>query len=469
VKTRFKIAFSIAIMAMFAALTILPAGCAPQVLTTETAAPETAAETEAVASETAAETEVPAMTEESWLESLKDKWKGKEISVLTTAFCSAADIDEEFMALTGAKVNLITTAYAEFDAKFKATLAAKSAEGMDVYLADDKYTGLEGANGWYVPLQDMIFESDKADIIPANLAMYTYKDNGDLVAIPYLAMSYLLFYNDAMLKAGGYDTPPKTWEELKTVSMDLQKQGIAKYGMSMHLKTDPIVPETWAVIVVAMGGKWYNDDGTPAFNSEAGLKAMNYIIDGMYKDKWINPSSTDYLREDAIQPFIKGEDAFHLTWQFMWPMVKDEANSKVVKDAKFAVVPSESGATASSWISGGGFVVNPYSNNIDVAKDYVKFFCAKKFALTHFEKRGYLPMWKSMYEDPKAAEIEPDIKILMDALAFSTLRPSTTWYGEALDIQVKEIPRAFTKEITPEQALKNAEDAILQRIEENWE
>lgn len=446
-------------------------GCKTTTTTETTAAATTAAATTA-AETTAAETTVVesgAVPEDVWLGALKGKWAGQQVDIVTTTFLTAPNLDKKFEELTGCKVNVHTVAWADLMPKLTTTLAAKSAEGMDVFITAETMTGQFGENGWYVPMQDIFTKEEWNDRIPSYTDMYTYPGNGDLISFPCLAMPYLLFYNDTLLKKGGYDGPPKNWDELRSISMDLVKKGIVKYATTWPLFSgDDMSSETWACILTAMGGQWWTADGKPAFNSDIGLKSMNYLTDSIYKDKWASPTSVEVEKTEGIQPFLKGENAFNLTWQFMWPMTQDPKQSTVSKDAKFAMVPFDQGAKASSWISGGDFQVNPYSSKIELARDYARFMGCKANALDSFKERGWLPMWKSFYSNPEVIKIEPNLQILLDALSFTAMRPIDPWYAESNEIQRTELSRAWSGEISNKEALDNAEKALLQRISENW-
>jgi len=417
-----------------------------------------------------AEAKASSEDEENWIASLKDKWQGVELNIVATSFCIRPDIDEDFMELTGAIINPITVARADTYGKIMTTLSARSSEGMDIYLNDESIISIVIENNWYVPLQDMISESDKREILSSFIDPFTAKDSGDLTALPFLGMPCLLFYNETILREASYDAPPKNWDELRSMSMDLVDRGLVKYAITWPLWSgDLMSTETWALILNAMGGKYFNEDGTPAFNTDIGLKAMDYITDSIYVDKWASPTSTEVEKIEAIQPFLMGKNAFNLTWQFMWPMVIDPEQSNVVEDAKFAMVPYDEGATVSSWASFGAWTVNPYSKNIDAAKDYCRYVTSQAVAMPNFKGAGFLPMWKSFYKDPEAREIEPNLGIIVDAFNFSKVHPIDSWYVEAEEIIRVELSKAWAGAVSNKEALANAEDRLLKRISENWE
>ena len=58
-------------------------------------------------------------------------------------------------------------------------------------------------------------------------------------------------------------------------------------------------------MVVAEGGEYLDAKGKPAFNSDAGVRALDWFVD-LYKAKAVPPGTTNYLWDDLGQGFASG-------------------------------------------------------------------------------------------------------------------------------------------------------------------
>jgi len=219
-----------------------------------------------------------------------------------------------------------------------------------------------------------------------------------------------------------------------------------------------------------MGGQLFDEDGNVAFNSEEGLRALEFMVNSIHEDKWASPSSIEVEKLEALKNLMNGNDLYNLNWQFMYPSAVDPEQSSIAEYAAIAEVPSLPEAEYSSWFGGAGLGINPNISDEkkEVAIEYIDFICCKENALKIME-RGWLPMWKSIYDEPEAAEINPDIQVLKDQLEATTMRPVASWYPEFNEILRLELSPAFSGEISPQEALDSAEEKILERVEENWE
>ena len=58
-------------------------------------------------------------------------------------------------------------------------------------------------------------------------------------------------------------------------------------------------------MLVAEGGEYLDSKGKPAFNSDAGVRALDWFVN-LYKAKAVPPGTTNYLWDDLGQGFASG-------------------------------------------------------------------------------------------------------------------------------------------------------------------
>ena len=86
-----------------------------------------------------------------------------------------------------------------------------------------------------------------------------------------------------------------------------------------------------------------------------------------------------------------------------------------------------------------------------------------------------LPIWKSLFDDPELLEMQPAVAREQDFVnvskqqyAFLRNRPIVPYYSETSEIIAREVQAALTGAKTPEQALADAEAAIL-KVREQYQ
>jgi len=161
------------------------------------------------------------------------------------------------------------------------------------------------SSGRLEPLPDEYAAKLKTILQPAALAPVTRGDK--MYAVPYnfYPNSGVIMYNKALWDAAGLDpSTAKTWEEFMTLA-----QGVTKHDASgamtqsgFSAQQEPVT--MYFAWLLQYGGKPFNDNGTAAFNSEAGKKALQTYAD-LYQ-KW---KVDDYEFTATVQGFNQGQVA----------------------------------------------------------------------------------------------------------------------------------------------------------------
>lgn len=110
-------------------------------------------------------------------------------------------------------------------------------------------------------------------LLPATLT-YT-AGGGKRCALPLLTDAYGLYYNTAMLKAAGFSSPPKTWDELATMAKKLTVRKpdgtIVRAGFVPSFTYYENNAGTWTP---QWGLKWYTAKGTSAITTDPAWQQM---------------------------------------------------------------------------------------------------------------------------------------------------------------------------------------------------
>ena len=112
-------------------------------------------------------------------------------------------------------------------------------------------------------------------------------------------------------KYGNDLAPPDTWEEV-TKQAEFFAAPPDFYGTQFAGKEEAINGRFYEMLV-AEGGEYLDKDGKPAFNSEAGVRALDWFVN-LYKAKAVPAGTTNYLWDDLGQGFASGTIALNLDW-----------------------------------------------------------------------------------------------------------------------------------------------------------
>jgi multiple sugar transport system substrate-binding protein len=347
------------------------------------------------------------------------------------------------------------------------TSATSGANTYDVVLVDCIWPAEFAAANFILDVGDRISDDMRADIWPGALESVTFQ--GNLYGMPWLNDVLYLYYNKDLLAQAGYDAPPATWTELQEMGLSAKEQGIVDYPFIEYFRQEEGLTIAYAYYLFAFGGKFFNDDGSPAFNSPEGLAALNWMVDGM-NSGLINPASLESTYEEVRRTFSQGESLFSVNWAYQLNLANDPAESQIAGSAIVNLMPGE--VEKSATINGGmGLAIMQGSENPEAAWNYIQFLSSKDVQKRYAQNA--LPIWISLFDDPDMQAAQPDVareqnfvEVSKQQYEFLRNRPAVPFYSELSKVMALEVQSALTGVKTPEQALADAETAVAKLVEE---
>jgi multiple sugar transport system substrate-binding protein len=299
------------------------------------------------------------------------------------------------------------------------------------------------------------------DIFPGVVESVTYKDR--VYGMPWLNDVLYLYYNDELLAKAGYNQPPKTWTELKQMGLAAKEKGVVTFPFIEPFKQEEGLTVSFSYYLLAFGGQFVDADFNPAFNSPEGLAALQFMVDGM-KQGLYNPSSLESTYEEVRNTFSQGATLFSLNWAYQLNLANDPNESKIAGHARVALMPGEK--LVSATINGGmGLAVTSDSKNPEAAWKYITYLSSQDVQLRY--SANALPIWISLFDDPKLAELQLPmaremnfIELSKEQYTYIKNRPLVPFYTEMSQIIMREVQAALTEVKTPQQALADAETAV---------
>ncbi len=374
------------------------------------------------------------------------------------AFQKAA---EDFEAATGNKVNVQVYAYADLRDKQILELTSSTA-AIDVVVVDGPI--------WLEELKDHLEPLDayvQADGFDTSVYVPTYldmiKSDGALYGLPIRIAPWPMMYRADLLKEIGAEVP-KTFEELRQVSLEL-KEKTGTYGLALALKQTNYLVTSWLPFLYGFGGNLLTDDWSAAdFNTDAGRKSLQFLVDLYRVDKVIPDSALDAEMDGVVTAMQQGVTAMTFTYAPYYLDMNNKEKSEFAGNFEVAAVTpySESSGltTGAVEISGWSFAINADSQNKDLAWQFLKFAGSPDEQRVLALEASNTPTVESVFSDPDFVAIFPSAESLLEAARTARQRPGIATWSKVEDILIRELSAAVNGVKTPDQALADAETAV---------
>lgn len=206
--------------------------------------------------------------------------------------------------------------------------------------------------------------------------------DGKIYSIPMEASITGIIYNKTAFEQAGVSVPQSTdevwtWDEFTEKLQTVVDNSDVQYGMVL----DNTV-QRWSNILYEFGGKYLNDDGSPAFTSEETRNALEYtkqmFDDGLWvKSVWLGG-------EDASNLFTSGQVAAHFAGSW-----KVAAYHEAITDFEWGVtyLPYE---TERANIGGYKGVMGFQGSGVEEETKDLIVYLASKEASSYYEESLYI-------------------------------------------------------------------------------
>ena len=282
--------------------------------------------------------------------------------------------------------------------------------------------------------------------------------DGETSGVVFTLSLLTLFYNTEMLAKAGFKEPPKNWDELKAAAKALTGDG--NYGWVLNYGEPAGIGGTasyWMCFLQQAGGKLYNDDGSPAFSSEAGVTALQMMMDLM---PYTDPGSISYVGiNDATNVMTAGKAAMMMNWPFMWKPANDPATSKIVGKMAGALLPAGPAGTAS--IDGtDAWTITKTSKNPDLAQKLIEFYLDKEVQKRQAIDTGWLPIRLSVLGDAEVQKALPNAAVVLEQATHPYDSYVTPDYNEVTVAIGTEIQKALAGKLSAKDAIAEAANLV---------
>jgi multiple sugar transport system substrate-binding protein len=285
----------------------------------------------------------------------------------------------------------------------KLAAAIESGQTPDVCYLNIAHVGEFFAKGLLMDLTalDKKIEKGQGAVFPGIKKLITFK--GKQYAIPLWVESQALIYRKDLLKAAGYNNPPKTWNEFRKIAKAITDPRKGIYGAGLgYGRGGGDVEYLVRTIIASFGGSEVSKDGKKVtIYSSATIKAAKYIADISLVDKSTPPSA--FVWDDAGNntSYLSGQSAMIFNAGSIINTLKTD-NPELYAKTGVAIVPSGPKGCF-PFVNVNTFsIFKNNTKNLKLAQEFISFCMDKDWYGKWVGKGAPLmgPVYQSLSNDP---------------------------------------------------------------------
>ena len=305
-----------------------------------------------------------------------------------------------------------------------------------------------------LPLNDLVEkyrEEYSLDDIPQT-AWDAATMDGNIYGVPFMSNTLHLFYRTDLFETHGLDVPT-TYDEVIAACEVLRDEPSIDLPFTMNLHAGWAWEIEFMHFIRSFGGEYFNDDNTPAFNSEAGIAGLTKMKEVI--DACMGAEGLTYSIDDSEIGMETGTLAFVNIWASRANNMDDPEKSDFVGIIGFApaAAPNPEGGAL-----GGSAYIDAYSipKRIDVDPDLAFRIIMETFDFeSQLAGADHGPVIRTSVGAAGAGGryLEALALTVAHGVGSPSLNPAAPLARTALG---NWLPLVGTGDITPQEALDNA-------------
>ncbi|MEQ6390880.1 sugar ABC transporter substrate-binding protein [Bacillaceae bacterium S4-13-58] len=381
----------------------------------------------------------------------------EEVEITYYSFSASPNYEAELDQMIAAfeekypniKVNKELAAYNDYFTKLQTRIAGKTAP--DVFELNYESFVQYASKGTLADLTEFIETDEDFDATQLNeQAFKAYQYDGKQYGMVESFSNVLTFYNKDLFDQAGleYPTADWTWEDELKAAKQLTDKENKIWGTYA-----PVTMNEFYKIAAQNGGTIFNEDGSPAINSEENLEALTYMVENVTKHG-VAPSPADMSGQSPEDLFLNGQLAILHTGIWMFGSFKDAPFNWDIQ--------LEAGNTQKAHhFFANGLAVSADSEKKEAAYKFASFMSAsEEAAKIRIGASWELP---AITDDailaPYLEQTPPENReAVFEALNTLVLPPVVENWSRLSDKTNEEFQKALYGEKTPEEVLETLEE-----------
>jgi multiple sugar transport system substrate-binding protein len=321
---------------------------------------------------------------------------------------------KEFAAKKNITLNLEFFAYEDIFPKW--TAAIQSGNVPDVSFFGYQEVGQFSKQGVLAQTNSLIGKLEKqyGKIFPNTIEAVTF--GGKSYAIPYWGEGTGLYYRKDILAKAGFNNPPATWDEFRTIALKTTDASKGIYGAGMGYGAGNSDAE-WLSrsIIWSFGGSIFDKNGKVAFNTPETKKAVQFIADWYLKDKITPPTAMGWNDSGNNTAYLSGQAVMVVnTGSIVKAMEKNDPDLLALTGT--VALPAGPAGRFTAGISN-NLAIFEKSKNKALAEEFLIYMMDPQWYKTWIEVSAplALPVYVELAKEPVWQK--PQYKAFMDSMA----------------------------------------------------
>ena len=328
-----------------------------------------------------------------------------------------------FVKESGQEIEVVAIPWDSIDEKLTTSVA--SGAGPDVLqIGLSKLRSFADA-GALLPLDDLVadYPGLAPDNFPSGVSGDATSVNGQVVSVPWVSDTRVLFTRTDILSENGIDAPPATWDELRADAKTLTSRGSGQYGYYIPQWDAPLPVEmTWS-----LGGDVIDSDGNVDFDTPEFQDAVD-IYTGLYADGSV-PTNGDF---DQTQGFISGVAPMLVSGPYLGKAITDGAPELAGK-WQASLLPA--GTSSTSLFAGSNLGVWANTDQQDASLELLEYLAQPETQLEWYSLSGELPTVSAALDDADLNS-DPNVAVYTEQLASSKVLPLVSNWDSAVGTEL---------------------------------
>ncbi|WP_238369580.1 ABC transporter substrate-binding protein [Heliomarina baculiformis] len=325
-------------------------------------------------------------------------------------------LTDDFTEKTGHEVEWVTLEENVLRQRVTTDISAKGGQ-FDIMTIGMYETPIWAKNNWLVPLDDLPAEYDVDDLLPAMRGGLSL--DGTLYAAPFYGESSMIMYRTDLMEEAGLEMPDApTWEFVADAARKMTDKDNEIYGICLRGKAG--WGENMAFLTAtanSFGARWFDEDWTPQFDSEAWSNTLNFYIDLM-NDAGPPGASNNGFNEN-LSLFQQGKCGMWIDATVAASFVTNPDDSTVADKVGFALAPDAGLGKRSNWLWAWALAIPAGTQKEDAAKEFINWATSKEYIELVASKEGWANVppgaRTSLYENANYKDV-PFAKMTLDSI-----------------------------------------------------
>ena len=322
------------------------------------------------------------------------------------------------------------------------------ASDPDILQLDVIWTPEFAAAGWILPLDP--FQPATERFFPATVEANTWADT--LYALPWFVDVGMLYWRTDLFEAA-----PESFEDLARMARRARDEDGLPFGFVWQGARYEGLVTVFLEHLGGFGGQIMDERGRIVVDSEAAVRALEYMRDAIYGAGYVPEAALTWQEEQTRFAFQNGQTAFMRNWPYAYPLMEDTASSRVAGKFAVAPMPAASGGAPTAALGGAQLAINANCDHPEAAYRVIEYLTRPEQMLERAQVVGQYPTRPALYDDPALARaLAADPQQARRIIEHATPRPVTPVYTQLSGILQIRLHRALTRQQTPRDALEAA-------------